>query len=162
SLWEKTDWLLGTFYTRENTLTDIAIVGANPSTGQIVGDGLLAPIPDTYREFAVFADLTHQFTDRIDLQIGARESHDSYNQFGTFSGPLAPLFFGLPSPIVQPELKSNDNVFSYLFTPRLRVSPEFMAYARLASGYRPGGPNVPGLGVSILQFNADKTRSYEL
>jgi len=51
-----------------------------------------------------------------------------------------------------------------LLTPRYRLSPDLMAYARLASGYRPGGPN-SGASVAAgapTQYDADKTKEYEL
>ena len=36
-----------------------------------------------------------------------------------------------------------------------------MAYARVASGYRPGGPNISGIGVPA-QYQPDKTKNYEM
>jgi iron complex outermembrane recepter protein len=69
----------------------------------------------------------------------------------------------LPSPSIQPEEKTKVNAFTYLVTPRLKISPDLMVYARFASGYRAGGPNtlatvfqVPG------SFAPDKTQNYEI
>src|SRR5260370_35111608 len=47
--------------------------------------------------------------------------------------------------------------------PRLRISEDSLLYARIASGYRPGGPNfvlAPGLGNPT--FKADKLWNYEV
>jgi iron complex outermembrane recepter protein len=49
--------------------------------------------------------------------------------------------------------------------PRWHVSADTMVYARVASGYRPGGPNVvpPGAPADFpAQYGADKTTSVEL
>src|SRR5262249_53574690 len=49
-------------------------------------------------------------------------------------------------------------------TPRFKVSSSLMTYARLASGYRPGGTNntVPGVTVAPPNFKPDTTRNYEI
>jgi iron complex outermembrane receptor protein len=38
--------------------------------------------------------------------------------------------------------KSSEDVFTYAISPRLHISPDAMLYARIASGYQPGGPNI--------------------
>src|SRR6185312_8988183 len=62
-------------------------------------------------------------------------------------------------------------VFTYLLTPRFKVSEDLMVYARVASGYQPGGGGVvPGGAASngCLLFNypcaykPDKTNNYEI
>ncbi len=47
---------------------------------------------------------------------------------------------------MTPPISADGDAFTYLLTPRFRVSDQLMLYARFASGYRPGGPNnfVPG------------------
>jgi outer membrane receptor protein involved in Fe transport len=70
-------------------------------------------------------------------------------------------------------LNSPDSVFSpakehfdstpvtYLVTPSFRISPDMMAYIRVASGYRPGGPNV-AFGGAPPSYQPDKTTNYDL
>lgn len=60
------------------------------------------------------------------------------------------------------ELNTDASAFTYLVTPRFRVSPDLMVYARLASGYRVGGPNINPGGVVPTQYRPDETRNYEL
>jgi outer membrane receptor protein involved in Fe transport len=60
------------------------------------------------------------------------------------------------------------NVFTYLLTPQLKLSPDVMVYARLASGYRPGGTNCAQSGCTgtevgaTVNYSPDKTDNYEL
>jgi outer membrane receptor protein involved in Fe transport len=69
---------------------------------------------------------------------------------------------------VTPELRSEADAFTYLVTPRFRISPNLMMYGRFASGYRTGGPNSPLPPSSPLydpavpaQSDPDETNNYE-
>jgi len=156
SIGQHFDWLVGGFYTHEGSQFGQVIQATVPLTGQVVGEVAAVSVPTTYQEYAAFADLTVKFTDRFSVQLGGRESRieQTYNQ--SASGPLVGGGFTLP------EVDTNANVFTYLVTPQYRFSPDFMTYARLASGYRPGGPNpTPGNGTPPA-YNPDKTRNYEI
>jgi iron complex outermembrane recepter protein len=64
---------------------------------------------------------------------------------------------------VNPPEHTKDHSFTYLLTPRYRFSPNLMVYARVASGYRPGGPNPTCVLYPVpCQYAPDKTRNYEL
>ena len=157
------DWLAGAFYTRETNPYSQAIYANDLNTGAT--DGLLAyfDFPTWFEEYALFADLTVHFTDKFDIQIGGRESKNrqSYNE--TDSGPFVPLAEGVPSPFTYPTERTSNSAFTYLFTPRYRISPDLMVYARLASGYRVGGPNYSAAVFNLpLKFSPDKTTNYEL
>jgi outer membrane receptor protein involved in Fe transport len=68
----------------------------------------------------------------------------------------------LGAPHVIPESAIRARAFTYLITPRLRLTPDSMIYVRAASGYRPGGIN-PAYFPGIPQnFKPDKTENYEL
>jgi len=156
------EWLLGAFYTHEHSPHDQALLAANENTGAIVGQWLYIDTPTTYEEFAAFTDVTVRFSDRFDVQIGARESRDRQKWNEVDSGPYVELFEGVASPNIYPGQSSTDNSFTYLFTPRWKLSDTMMAYARLASGYQPGGPNA-GAPEGVPQtFGPSKARSYEL
>src|SRR5262249_49765840 len=107
------------------------------------------------------ADLTFHITDAFDVQIGGRESvnHQTYDE--TDSGPLALAFFGV-DPLMYPTERATKKAFTYLFTPRLKLTPGWIIYARIASGYRPGGPKAGGvLFVFPPLYRAEKTTNYE-
>ena len=159
------DWLLGVFYTHESNPPGVGtnIFAVEPSSGVPVGTYLNDAIASTYTEYAAFTDLTVHFTDRFDVQFGGRESQNrqSYSEFQ--AGQYVADFLLLPSPLIQPEERTKDNAFTYLVTPRFKLSPDLMVYARLASGYRVGGPNQHATSFQLpLQFKPDKTQNYEV
>jgi iron complex outermembrane recepter protein len=161
-LGEKISWLAGAFYTDEKNRFHQQILARDPDTAAVVGSWLNANWPTTYEEYAVFADVTFQVTDRLDIQLGGRESENRQTYSEVDEGPYTELL-GHPSPIVNPQVKTKDSSFTYLLTPRLRISPDLMVYTRLASGYRTGGPNstCTVLGVPC-HFEPDKTANYEI
>jgi outer membrane receptor protein involved in Fe transport len=157
------DWLVGAFYTHESTDADQSINAIDSTTGAFAGQLLNAPFPTTYREWALFGDLTVHFTSQFDVQLGARESQNRQSYEETDTGPLF-LALGLPTDTVAYDpIHTKDNAFTYLVTPRFKFTPDLMGYARIASGYRPGGPNpaVPAVLPSSA-YGPDKTNNYEL
>jgi outer membrane receptor protein involved in Fe transport len=157
TLLQNLDWLAGGFYTHENA-PDFEIFTAQvPETGRLVDNYWYLPVPSRFEEGAVFADLTWRFTDQFDIQVGGRESRDTVTQLAnTQTG----LFVG--TPVFTPEYEAKENTFTYLVTPRFKLTPDVMVYARLASGYRPGGPN-PSPSANVPRaYKSDKTQNYEI
>jgi outer membrane receptor protein involved in Fe transport len=162
-LGQRLDWLLGFFYTNEDTPSHDTYYAAdragNTSASRLLLDD---PYPTTYSEYAAFGDVTFHLTDSFDLQIGGRESRNQQTYRETLAGPLF-TYFGLPSPAVNPIVHTADDAFTYLLTPRLKLSRGIMMYARLASGYRPGGPNPTCILFSVpCHYGPDQTLNYEL
>ena len=120
--------------------------------------------PIVYDEFSVFGDLTYHVTDRFDVQIGGRESRlkNTVNP-ATVTDLLATVIDGSPTtPYSFPGTTLNENdAFTYLLTPRFKISSDFMVYARLASGYRPGGINA-GTPQCLRSYSADKSKTTRL
>jgi len=156
------DWLLGAFYTDEDAPYSESILALDVPTGNVVGSWLYTPYPTTYKEWAAFADLTVHVTDRFDVQFGARESENRQTYSSAYVGPYAPVFLGQPSPFIPASGRTTANAFTYLVTPTLKVAPELMVYARLASGYRPGGPNTNSTLNPVPDYAPDRTLNYEL
>jgi iron complex outermembrane receptor protein len=160
-VWRNVDWLLGGFYTHESSQFVQNILAENPPTGAIVGTWGSIGFPTTYSEYAAFTDLTFHITDRLNVQIGGRESFITQTSMESNIGQAYDTFFlGAPSPVIYPEQETKANAFTYLVTPQYKVSSNLMVYARLASGYRAGGPNAaPGVP---RQYDPDKTQNYEV
>jgi len=156
------DWLIGIFYTHENSQFTGDIRAVDPA-GIPIATEIFEDFPTNFTEYAAFTDLTVHFTEQFDVQLGGRESHNRQTYNETDTGPFVALFDGVTSTTdVFPEVNSSANAFTYLVTPRYRLSPDLMLYARLASGYRAGGPNAPpGPGVPT-EYAPDKTENYEL
>ncbi len=117
-------------------------------------------IDSTYKEEAGFGDLTYHIVPQFDIQFGGRYSHNEQTAVQTtvFNALIS------PTPTVV-NGNSSGNVFTYSVAPRWHVDANTMVYARVASGYRPGGPNVipPGAPAAVeSQYGADKTTNVEL
>ena len=159
---EKLEWLLGGFYTHEGSHYAQSPTAINLLTGMPAG--LLDYVDShlTFREYAAFADLTVHFTDQFDVQFGGRESHNKQHYETVLTGPFTTDIVGFPSPVTPPTVDSDENSFTYLVTPRYRMSPDLMVYARLSSGFRLGGPNNNASPNILPPFKSDKTRNYEI
>ena len=160
---QRFDWLVGTFFTHEDTTRNEHILAEDQASGAIVGEWADWIAPYVYQESAAFADFTYHFTDRFDVQIGGREGHMTVtNKPETDLGLFDTVIDKHTSPLVDPEISASANVFTYLVTPRFRISPDVMVYARFASGYQPGGPNTFGEVGVPQSYSPDTTRNYEL
>ncbi len=160
---ERVDWLLGLFYTHESDHIIQQLLAADTTSADVVGRGAAFDWGVTYAEYAAFTDFTLRITDQFDIQLGARESHNRQTYAEEDSGPYIPLLEGLASPVFFPQVDTTENAFTYLVTPRLKLTPDAMIYARLASGYRPGGPNPTATVFGLpAAFGRDKTENYEL
>lgn len=154
------EWTIGGFYTRERNVIDQRLNAVDAGTGRISPglDGLaLVNIASRYREIAGFANGTIHFTPRFDLTFGGRYSHNKQTATTVNGGPLQ----GDSTFDVQ----SSDNVFTYSVAPSFKPNTDTTIYARIARGYRPGGPNLVPAGVvdpALRQFGADTTTNYEV
>ncbi len=152
---ERIEWLFGAFYTDEDAETVQRLPVVNPATGAQVGLLRGNNQPSTYREYAAFTDFTFRFTDRFDVQVGGRESRIKQTYAIIQIGPTAPASV--------PKTEAQASPFTYLLTPRFKLSEDLMVYARMASGYRAGGTNTnAGLAGIPQQYDPDKTRTYEI
>ena len=162
SLWSQTEWLVGGFYTHEHIPVTLSILGENPQSGAIAGTFATFDTPDTStQEYAVFANLTQHFTDQFDVQLGGRGSDITVSPGNeTVTGFGAEAFYLKPSPYLIPGGSSTEHPFTFLITPRYKLSPDLMIYTRVASGYRAGGPNT-NFGVPP-EYHSDSIRDYEI
>jgi iron complex outermembrane recepter protein len=162
----KFDGLLGAYFSHEVDHWRWTYPVTDPNSGTILanwGSFNTSNAPITYTEYSAFADLTYHVTDKFDIQIGGRESEFRIvGRSFSVTGATANVIDGFPTdPFVFPEYTIKENAFTYLLTPRYKFSSDFMVYARIASGYRPGGSNA-GTPQVPQQYSSDKTQDYEL
>jgi len=154
------EWLVGGFYTHEDSTVVQDIDAVTPESGAVVANGLETASPSIYTEYAGFTDLTWHITDQFNIQAGGRWSSIQQSLQNTLVAPL----LGAPVPQVGVKTHSSAQPVTYLLTPQYKLSSELMVYARIASGYRPGGSNGPlcqTFGFSC-EYSPDKTYNYEL
>jgi iron complex outermembrane receptor protein len=149
------EWLAGFFYTRETADLDQHVLGLGAPFG--VGTQVeLADLTSFYEEEAGFGTVTYHFTPQFDLAVGGRYAHNDQNS-NTFENVLG-------SKITQPG-SSSDSTFTYSVAPRWKPNPDTTVYARIASGYQPGGPNDVAVGAPNAvprTFGPDSVVSYEV
>ena len=164
-LGSKLDWLVGVFYTHEYSPWFSQFLATEDNTATPIGVFGTFDFWSKYAEVAAFTNLTFHLTDRLDVQVGGRGSQIRQSTSEVDSGPFVPMFEtnGGADVLPYPYSSVTEHAFTYLFTPQFKISPDVMVYARLASGYRPGGSN--GLGELAglpATFQSDNTHNYEV
>jgi outer membrane receptor protein involved in Fe transport len=149
------EWLLGFIYTDEEA-ENAQIVNSFDLNGVPIAalDPLaIVALPSTYEEYAFFGNATFRLTDEFWLSGGLRwaENDQSFRQIS--SGAIVP--------VADTPGESSESIVTYSISPQYHVNRDTMVYARVATGYRPGGPNVVLPGVPPT-FEADTTTNYEL
>lgn len=155
------EWLLGGYYTHETSslLEDLDGIGA--STGKLIlPPGERITIFGQLAEWAVFANADYYITPNVDVALGGRVSGNAQHSQETF---LPGALTGTTS-IFLPAFSSNDHDQLFSAAPRWRLNDDTLLYMRIASGYRPGGPNINAPGVTGIppSYRPDRTVNYEL
>lgn len=161
---ETLEWQVGAFYTHESST-----LGQTLPTFYIPSQ-VYTPLPSLenadldalYREWAGFAQFTYHFNPQFDLALGGRWSENKQSSNESTSGLL---LMSPPNPPMITSGDSTDTDVTYSVAPRWHVSSDTMVYGRIATGYRPGGPNdlPPNAPPSVQrEYQADKTTNYEV
>jgi outer membrane receptor protein involved in Fe transport len=159
---ESFEWLVGAFYTDEDSAIEQQIVAVEAGTETLAaGIPALADVSleSKYEELAGFANATWHATPRLDLALGGRLSHNKQVASQVSDGPLVG---GLTR---FDEVESSESPFTFSLAPRFETGHNSSIYARVATGFRPGGPNVlpPGAPPDVPRtYDSDTLTSYEL
>ena len=155
------DWLAGVFFQEEQTAAHTALdffSGTDLSTpSQVYED---ASVRAKLREEAGYLNGTYHFTDSFDIQAGARYTKLRQDYHDDLS-----LYSYYPSGLQDSgnSAASKETKTTWLVSPRWALTRDDMVYFRAASGYRPGGPNVPDiLGHLLPPFTSDSIINYEV
>jgi iron complex outermembrane recepter protein len=163
---DRLEWQIGGYYTHEDGTLAQNLYSAVIPSGAVSGLLIQPLIDSTYKEGAGFLDLTYHFNSQFDIQVGGRWSSNSqtFTQTTTYDPILASLLGVTPNPQVV-NGTSSENVWTYSVAPTWHFDTKNMMYARLATGYRPGGPNVlpPNATPDVpRQYGSDSTTNIEL
>jgi outer membrane receptor protein involved in Fe transport len=162
---EKFEWLLGAYYTDEDSLIHQQLIAVEPvSADPVAGIPLPADlsIDSTYEELALFGNATWHVTERFDLSFGARWSDNDQDasQTGLIILPILP---GGQLALNFEDLRSSESPVTWSFSPHYEFSDTTSAYLRVATGFRPGGPNVlPPGAPAPATYDSDELTNYEL
>ncbi|MDY0743936.1 TonB-dependent receptor [Paucibacter sp. R3-3] len=150
------EWILGLYHDEERGNVGQLLFG------QLAGNGGDMDLqansqPSTYRETAVYGDITWNIGTAWSLTAGARFAKNKQHYAVVGAGPL------------DSDNHSDDDSKTYLATLRYSLDKTSSVYFRAASGYRPGGPNPPALDGNLQvipgtpsSFNHDTLWSFEL
>jgi iron complex outermembrane receptor protein len=149
-------WQIGGFFTDQLAHNTATLFPASLSTGQVLYNfptniGSFVYTPD-YREYAVFANADYKLTPTFDMAVGGRYSTIKQSFDQSSSGILRGPDFST---------SSSQGVFTYSTDLRWHPAPGIMTYARIASGFVPGGPNdVIATGIPE-SYGSSTTTNYE-
>jgi len=160
------DWMVGAFYTRESPyeVNDFRAFSAPgvplPPPNDILMLGTTPGSRNKYSEWALFTNETLRLSEKFDVSAGVRYSENRskgcdhgfigiYGNGGTFACQSRP----------------KESVATWMVNARYHIQRDAMLYARIATGYRPGGGcdtcGNPLLGVPPT-YDADRLTNYEL
>lgn len=155
------DWQLGVFYTQEDTelfqdfnaLSRADLSPLQPDLGAV-------DAPGKYEEFSAFGEVAIHFTPQFDISIGGRFTNVTQSSQITYS---AGVLTGIDQQLA--EVQSDESVFTFSVAPRYIFDDGSVLYARVASGFRPGGPQllIPGAPTDFpTSYTSDATLNYEI
>ena len=160
---DRFEWLLGAYYTDEDSVIDPQLISrSSPAPND--ADRRIPRCSDffldsTYEELALFANATWHVTDRFDLSFGGRWSENDQEASQVLDGLLRPA--GTRQNF--DDVKSSESPFTWSFSPRYEFTDTTSAYLRVATGFRPGGPNVlPPAPGTPASYDSDELTNYEL
>jgi iron complex outermembrane receptor protein len=154
------EWQAGVYFTHEYGQVNEYLDGVTIPAGSLLGLIEQPIINSDYKETAGFANVTYHILPQFDVEVGGRYSHNEQDatQVVNFNPLLSPAAEVTPA-------NSSGNVFTYSAAPEWHFDANDALYARVASGYRPGGPNViPPNAPSTVEreYGSDKTTSVEV
>jgi iron complex outermembrane receptor protein len=146
------DWLVGFYYTNEHDGLHQDVVESfkqGPSAESL-------NLQSTYNETTGFANATYHVLSNFELGAGLRYATDSQNSAETLTiPPLGQIAGG----------GSGHSILTWSTDARYHLDEQTMFYGRVATGWRPGGPNdlPPGAPPNVPKsFKPDSLTDYEV
>ena len=119
--------------------------------------------PSKYGELSAFAQATYHFTSALDLTVGGRVTTVGQSDQVFYGNGL--FTTGLTGNLLLPETKSEQWSETWSVAPRWHLDEDNLVYVRVATGFRPGGPelNIPSAPAGFPQsYHSDSTTNYEV
>lgn len=156
------DWTIGGYYEHRKDHIDSNTTSVSPVDGS-VPDPLrnlsYRYVETKVRQLAGFGEVTLHPTDKLSLTGGLR-----YYDYTKTTGGEATLASPLTGSVLAnySREKASANGLIQKFNISYNFTPDFMAYASAAKGFRPGGANnIPILPDNLIAYDADSLWNYE-
>ena len=155
-------YVAGFFATHESSFGSLLFYGDGPNglPQSNMDPGLITGLPSSYAEYAGFAQVSYTIFDRLTVTGGLRYDHIDQTFQETLTGPYAAPLEAFHILAEEPKSSGTESDVNYLVNVRYALTPNSNLYARVASGFRPGGPNVAVAGLP-RNFGPDKITDYE-
>jgi iron complex outermembrane receptor protein len=133
------DWIIGGFYYHDTSLrSDSFQLGINSAVRAAAGTPATDVALSDYKieSYAVFGQATFHLTDKLDLTLGGRYSHDSKSaiQSGTTTDA---------APLIAAAFTTTNRATYSSFDPRVvlayKITPDANVYASFSTGFKSGG-----------------------
>lgn len=158
------EWLVGGYYTHERSGIDpqnfFAVEAGTDTIASGVPTIIEVYLRSVFKEYALFGNATWHITPHFDVTVGGRYSRNEQDA----SQLRDQVQLGGSREVIA-HSPSSENVFTYSIAPRYEISPDTSIYARVSTGYRPGGPNVlppEAPAGTPRSYKADRVTSYEV
>lgn len=181
----------GLMYASDEQKQDNNVAVSTQPTATIDGNGFLPPWPEglglalnskkwELESYAVFADLTWHFGEKLDVIVGARYTDDEVKQerqdFGNGptccfdEGPANPDFFPSYENFPRPQSSGDDSFddISPRFVVRYQATDDINVYGTISKGYKAGGlslgnnTNAEGQPAFSVPFKEETLWNYEV
>ena len=159
---ERLEYEVGLFYTKEDNLLDSQL-----PPPFLYASGTVLPFPklgsgtitSSYEEHSLFGNMSYAVTPQVSVLAGIRRANDDQHfDLDYKTSALSPA----PVKLIQ---DVSHGKTTYMAGINYKLHPDTALYARVATGYRPGGPSAlpPGvLANGKASFEPDDLTSYEL
>lgn len=141
------EFVAGGFYTHERIASPTDILARDMATNAqlpgLLGTIITIPVHDSYEEASAFGNLTVYLMDDLDVTGGIRFAHSTEDFNASYGGVYYTALLG--GTVQLPPVHSSHDQLTYLATLRWRPTSTLSLFARAASGYRPGGPQVAAM-----------------
>ncbi|MHA6723892.1 TonB-dependent receptor [Sphingomonas sp. RS2018] len=157
------DLQVGGYWTYEDDKNLLGIDSYSQTTGNayVLPAFANASILSSYKEWSGFGNARVKLAETFDVLGGIRVAHDEQRYSQNYSGLLILASAGQPALIANG--RESATVTTWMVSPRFRPSDNVTLYGRVATGYRPGGPNpAPPTGNIPNTFAPDRLIQYEL
>jgi len=155
-------YVAGLFTTYEKSFGSLLFYGDGPNGAPLpnLNPGLITGNPSDYQEYAGYAQVSYTFFDRLTITGGLRYDYLEQTFQETLAGPYAAPLQAFDILAATARTSGTESDVNYLANVRYALTPHSNLYVRVATGFRPGGPNVAVTGLPS-EFRSDSIIDYE-